>query len=155
MSNFFSYAGAAEPDSAPAQRAILAELSSDEWEKFIAYATRRRYPAGALVVEAGSTARLLCVIASGQVDVRSAGATKNAPRVQRGEGEVFGILSFLDGAPSGITASVTAAGPAELLMLSPEALLQLAAWQPRIAVALLRDLGAHVAARLRSLQPGD
>lgn len=155
MSNFFSYAGAAEPERAPAQRAILGELSSDEWEKFIGYASRRRYPAGAVVAEAGSTARLLCFIASGQVELRGAGAAKSATRTQRGEGEVFGILSFLDGAPSGVTASVAAAGPAELLMLSPEALLQLAAWQPRIAVALLRDLGAHVAARLRALQPGD
>lgn len=152
MSNFFSYAGAAEPEGTPAQRAILGELSSDDWEKFIGYAARRRYPAGAVVVEAGSTARLLCFIASGQVDLRRPGAPKTAPRVTRGEGEVFGILSFLDGAPSGSTASVGATGPAELLMLSPEALLQLAAWQPRIAVALLRDLGAHVAARLRGLQ---
>lgn len=155
MSDFFSYAGASEAEGAPVQRAILAELSSTDWEKFIGYAARRRYPAGAVVVEAGSTARLLCFIASGQVEVRSAGAAKSAPRTLRGEGEVFGILSFLDGAPSGITASVGAAAPAELLMLSPEALLQLAAWQPRIAVALLRDLGAHVAARLRRLQPGD
>lgn len=155
MSNFFSYAGAGEPESAPAQRAILGELSSEDWEKFIGYAARRRYPPGAVVVEAGSTARLLCFIASGQVEVRTVGAPKNAARVPRGEGEVFGILSFLDGAPSGITATVGTAGSAELLMLSPEALLQLAAWQPRIAVALLRDLGAHVAARLRALQPGD
>jgi CRP-like cAMP-binding protein len=155
MSNFFSYAGAAEPESAPPQRAILGELSSDDWEKFIGYAARRRYPAGAVVVQAGSTARLLCFVASGQVEVRSAGAPKKAAPLQRGEGEVFGVLSFLDGAPSDITATVGAAGPAELLMLSPEALLQLAAWQPRIAVALLRDLGAFVAARLRRLQPGD
>lgn len=155
MSNFFSYAGAAEPEGAPAQRALLAELSSDDWEKFIGYTARRRYPAGAVVVEAGSTARQLCFIASGQVELRTAGAPKNAARVQRGEGEVFGMLSFLDGAPSGVTASVGATGPAELLMLTPEALLQLAAWQPRIAVALLRDLGAHVASRLRRLQPGD
>jgi CRP-like cAMP-binding protein len=155
MSNFFSYAGPSEPEGAPAQRAILADLSSDDWEKFIGYAARRRYPAGAVVVEAGSTARQLCFIASGQVELRNAGGPKNAPRVLRGEGEVFGILGFLDGAPSGFTASVGTAGPAELLMLTPEALLQLAAWQPRIAVALLRDLGAHVAARLRRLQPGD
>ncbi len=155
MSNFFSYAGAGEPEAAPPQRAILGELSSEDWEKFIGYAARRRYPAGAVVVEAGSSARQLCLIASGQVELRSAGAPRNAPRVQRGEGEIFGILSFLDGAPNGVTASVASTGPAELLMLSPEALLQLAAWQPRIAVALLRDLGPHVAARLRRLQPGD
>lgn len=154
MSDFFSYSGA-EPERAAAQRAILGELSGDEWEKFIGYAARRRYPAGALVFEAGNTQRALCFIASGQVEIRIADAPKKAPKVLRGEGEVFGILSFLDAAPSGISASVTPAAPAELLMLSPEALQQLAAWQPRIAMALLRDLGAHVAGRLRRLQPGD
>lgn len=153
MSDFFSYGPAEAERSAP--RAILAELSGDDWEKFIGYAARRRYPAGAVVLEAGDRSRALCFIASGQVEVRSAGAAKNAKAALRGEGEVFGMLSFLDAAPSGISATVAAAGPAELLMLTPESLQQLAAWQPRIAMALLRDLGAHVAARLRHLQPGD
>ena len=155
MSNFFSYAGAEAEGPPPTQRAILGELSGDDWQKFIGYAARRRYPAGALVFEAGSATRQLCFVASGQVELRRPGAAKNAPPMKRGEGEVFGVLSFLDAAPSGVTATVGAAAPAELLMLSPDALLQLAAWQPRIAVALLRDLGAHVAARLRTLQPGD
>ncbi|MBA4176412.1 MAG: hypothetical protein C0505_07610 [Leptothrix sp. (in: Bacteria)] len=155
MSNFFSYAGATEPEPPAPQRAILGELSGEDWEKFIGHAARRRYPAGAVVFEAGHTARPLCFVASGLVELRAPGAPRQAPPVQRGEGEVFGVLSFLDGAPSAVTATVASAGPAELLMLSPEALLQLAAWQPRIAVALLRDLGAFVAARLRTLQPGD
>ena len=99
--------------------------------------------------------RALCFIASGQVEISTAGAPRKTPPLLRGEGEVFGMLSFLDGAPSGITASVSRTGPAELLLLTPESLQQLAAWQPRIAMALLRDLGAHVAARLRRLQPGD
>jgi CRP-like cAMP-binding protein len=75
--------------------------------------------------------------------------------VQRGEGEVFGLLSFLDGTPSEVTVRAGADTPVELLRVTPENLQQLAAWQPRIAVLLLRDLGAHVASRLRRLQPGD
>lgn len=153
MSDFFSYGQPPAERSAP--RAILAELSGDDWEKFIGYAARRRYPAGAVVLEVGNTGRALCFIASGQVEVRTAGAAKKAPALLRGEGEVFGVLSFLDAAPSDISATVAASGPAELLMLTPDTLQQLAAWQPRIAMALLRDLGAHVAARLRQLQPGD
>ena len=68
------------------------------------------------------------------------------------------MLSFLDAATSAISASsttVAVGGPAELLMLTPDRLQQLAAWQPRIAMALLRDLGVHVGARLRRLQPWD
>jgi CRP-like cAMP-binding protein len=156
MSDFFSYGSGAKNEAPPerpevAARAILGDLSSDEWEKFIGFAARRRYPAGAVIVSAGATEHALCFIASGQVDVRNPAGT----RTQRGEGEVFGLLSFLDGAPSQVTATVTAAAPAELLLLTPDALQQLAAWQPRIAMALLRDLGAHVAARLRRLQAGD
>lgn len=153
MSDFFSYGQPAAERSAP--RAILAELSGDEWVKFIAHAARRRYPAGAVVLETGDTQRALYFIASGQVELRSASTPKKAAPTLRGEGEVFGMLSFLDAAPSEINATVAAAAPAELLMLTPETLQQLAAWQPRIAMALLRDLGAHLAARLRHLQAGD
>ena len=157
MSDFFSYRGNAgeAPERRAAPRAILADLSGDEWEKFIGFTARRRYPAGAVIVAAGDTAGHLCFIASGSVELRRPGAPRKAAPTLRGEGEVFGILSFLDGAPSEVTATVGAAGPAELLMLAPDALAQLAAWQQRIAVALLRDLGAHVAGRLRRLQPGD
>lgn len=163
MDDFFSYAGAAEPPpatTAESPRAILAGLDSDDWEKFIGFAARRRYPPGAVIVDAGATGPGLGFIASGEVEVRDAGSadavrSAGAARTRRSEGEVFGMLSFLDGAPSSATISVGAAAPAELLLLSPAALAQLAAWQPRIAVALLRDLGADVAARLRRLQPAD
>ena len=159
MSDFFSYKPAAAPlppapsaaTGAASQPAILADLSGDEWEQFISFAARRRYPAGAVIVQAGDTDRALCFIASGRVDLRGPG-TESATR---GEGEVFGLLSFLDGAASAVTASVSAGAPADLLRLTPEALQQLAAWQPRIAMALLRDLSALVASRLRRLQPGD
>jgi CRP-like cAMP-binding protein len=153
MSDFFSYGAAPQPEAARAEapRAILGELDGDEWERFIGYTARRRYPAGAVIVAAGERERALGFIASGQVELRSEAGTLT----RRGEGEVFGLLSFLDAAPSAVAVSVAASGPAEVLLLSPEALQQLAAWQPRIAMALLRDLGAHVAARLRRLQAGD
>jgi CRP-like cAMP-binding protein len=153
VSDFFSYGGKPEAagERGEAPLAILADLSGDEWEKLIGFAARRSYPAGAVVVHAGAAARALCFIASGEVEIRGPGPVRDV----RGEGEVFGLLSFLDGAASEITATVTPAAAAELLLLTPEALQQLAAWQPRIALALLRDLGAHVATRLRRLQPGD
>lgn len=159
MSDFFSYKPVAAPAPAVASaaalaagpQAILADLSGDDWEQFISFTARRRYPAGAVIVQAGEADRALCFIASGRVHLRGPGTESAA----RGEGEVFGLLSFLDGAASAVTASVSASAPAELLRLTPEALQQLAAWQPRIAMALLRDLGALVASRLRHLQPGD
>ena len=137
---------------------LLADLGDEDWEKLIAYTAQRRYPAGAVIVRAGDRSPALFFVASGTVRVT---ARPSAPppdavapvALTRGEGEVFGLLSFLDGAPH--AADVTAASEVELLMLTPDGLTQLAAWQPRIAVALLRDLGAHVAARLRPLQAAD
>ena len=158
MSDFFKYqegparAGADVP--APASEpshAILAELGGEDWDHLIRFAARRRFAAGAVLVRAGESDRALHFVASGQLELQSPGA----PAAVRGEGEIFGALSFLDGAPSAVTASVGATASAELLRLTPDALQQLSAWQPRIALALMRDLGALVATRLRRLQPGD
>lgn len=148
-------APAREPASAEGNRAILAELSDEDWEKFIAFATRRRYPAGAVILEIGQAGGALGFVASGAVEVATAAAPgAAAPRPElREDGDVFGMLGFLDGAPA--TVSVRARGSTEVLLLTREGLLQLAAWQPRIAVALLRDLGAAVAMRLRRVQGGD
>lgn len=153
--DFFQYDGpapAAAPAMAPAPalpRRLLGELEDEDWTQLIGFTARRRYPAGATVLRAGDRGQALFFVAAGAVDV----ALPGAPPSRRGEGEVVGVLSFLDGAPH--AATVTAVGEVELLMLTPDALNQLAAWQPRIALALLRDLGAHVGARLRALQPGD
>jgi signal-transduction protein with cAMP-binding, CBS, and nucleotidyltransferase domain len=165
--DFFQYvpAPSASPAPAPALapardgseggRAILAELSDEDWEKFIGFAARRRYPAGAVIFDVGQAFGALGFIASGGVEVLPASAPgAAAPRAElREEGDVFGMLGFLDGAAA--TVRVRARGSTEVLLLTREALLQLAAWQPRIAVALLRDVGAAVAARLRRVQGGD
>jgi len=146
--DFFGYGGA-ERREAP--RTLLADLTGEEWEKFISFAARRSYPPGATVVETGSREAALVLIASGRLRVQA----PDAAAATRAEGEMVGLLSFLDGAPSDITVSVAGPDAAELLLLTPDALQRLAAWKPRIAIALLRDLGANVAARLRRLQPGD
>jgi CRP-like cAMP-binding protein len=154
MSDFFSYQTqplAAAASVADPPQAILAALSAEDWEHVIRFAARRRFPAGAILFKAMQIDRALHFIASGQVEVTGPGSA----RVVRGEGEVLGLMSFLDGAPSAVTATVSAAGPAELLRITPEALQQLMAWQPRVAMELMRDLGAYLAARLRRLQPAD
>ena len=154
MSDFFSYQAKAVASAASAgdlPRAILGTLAGEDWEHLIRFAARRRFAAGATLFRTTESDRALHIIASGEVEITGPGAA----RVVRGEGEVLGLLSFLDGAPSAVTATVTAAGPAELLRITPEALLQLSAWQPRVALELMRDLGAHVAARLRRHQAAD
>ncbi len=159
MSDFFSYQTPAEPPrgkAAPAAAAmppqwVLQDLSAEDWEHVLRFAARRRHAPGSTVVALGAREPALHLIASGQVRLEASGL---APMV-RGEGEAFGLLSFLDGAPSAVNAVVAGSAPAEVLRLTPETLQQLAAWQPRLAMALLRDVAALVAARLRSLQPAD
>ncbi len=159
MSDFFSYQTSAEPPrgKTPAAAApmppqwVLQELSPEDWEHVLRFAARRRHAAGSTVVALGAREPALHLIASGQVRLEAPGL---APML-RGEGEAFGLLSFLDGAPSAVNAVVAGSAPAEVLRLTPETLQQLAAWQPRLAMALLRDVAALVAARLRSLQPAD
>jgi CRP-like cAMP-binding protein len=153
--DFFQYDVPAPAPAPPAMlpaaapRRLLGELEDEDWAQLIGFTARRRYPGGATVLRAGERGPALFFVAAGAVEV----ALPGAPPTRRGEGEVVGVLSFLDGAPH--AATVTALGDVELLMLTPDALTQLAAWQPRIALALLRDLGAHVGARLRALQAAD
>lgn len=160
MSDFFSYQTPAEPPRGRAAAAsasalppqwVLQDLSAEDWEHVLRFAARRRHAAGSSVVALGAAEPTLHLIASGQVRLEAPGQ----PPQLRGEGEAFGLLSFLDGAPSAVAATVAGTGPAELLRLTPESLQQLAAWQPRLAMALLRDVAALVAARLRALQPAD
>ncbi len=155
MSDFFSYQeadprrGRAGPAAPP--QLVLQDLSGEEWEQVLRFAARRRYAAGAVVVALGAQEPALQLIASGRVRIEGPGL---APTL-RGEGEVFGTLSFLDGAASAVSATVEADGPAELLRLTPESLQQLAAWQPRLALQLLREVAALVAVRLRAAAPAD
>lgn len=145
--DFFSYADAA--GSGPrGGGAILAGLSDEDWDKLIAFTARRRYKDGAAVIRAHDTERAIFFIVAGAVRIfapQPKGADVEIARL--GEGAVFGIQSFLDGGAR--AASAGAVGPLEVLMLSLQQFDQLAAWQPRIAIALLRDIGANMAARLR------
>jgi CRP-like cAMP-binding protein len=151
MSNFFSYGGEPSDDTTPGT-AIAADLTGDEWDHLLRFAARRRFPPGAVLLKAGDSDRALSFVASGQVELRGPDRKR---AVLRGEGEAFGVLSLLDGAPSAVTVSVAGNVPAEVVRLTPEALQQLAAWQPLLALRLWQEMGAQVATRLRRLQPGD
>ena len=145
--DFFQYDEPGGPVQ-PAGRAILGGLTDEDWDKFIGFAARRRYAADAPLIKAMDTDRAIYFVVSGAVRILShqPGGVETELTVM-GEGDVFGIQSFLDAAPR--AASAVAVGDVEVLMVSSDMFAQLAAWQPRIAVALLTDIGANISLKLR------
>ena len=145
--DFFAYDDATTPGNPPV-RAILADLADEDWDRLISFAARRRYAADAVIIRAQDTDRAIYFIVAGTVRIiASEPAALDRTLQTLGEGDVFGLQSFLDGAPR--AASARADGPVDVLMLNTDMFEQLAAWQPRIAVTLLRDIGAHLSLRLR------
>jgi CRP/FNR family transcriptional regulator, cyclic AMP receptor protein len=145
---FFSYGDPAEEIAAP-DTAILGGLAEEDWDKLTPFTGRRQYPAGAEIIRAGGTDRDLYMVISGRVQVvlpRASGLLK-ADAEAFSEGAVFGVASFLDGRPR--AAGAVATCPVELLRLSPDNFEQLSAWHPRIAIVLIRELGALMSGRLR------
>lgn len=145
-SGFFDYPGQALREGAA--RSAFAGLHEEDWDVLLRYASRRRYEAGALIFQPGDDEPSVFFVISGTVRLsqpRPAGFTSRS--LNFGEGEVFGVLTFLDQAPRGMTAR--AETEVELIMLSRAMLDRLASWQPRIALALLHDLAGNVARRLR------
>jgi CRP-like cAMP-binding protein len=146
--NFFSYSHPADDVTAPGP-AILGTLAEEDWDKLTPFTGRRQYPAGAEIIRAGGTDRDLYVVISGKVQMMppQASGLRATEAETFGEGAVFGVASFLDGLPR--AAGAVATGPVEVLRLSPDNFEQLSAWHPRIAIVLIRELGAFLSARLR------
>lgn len=142
--DFFGYDGVEAPQPVDFNKNILKGLGEEDWDKVLSFGAHRRYPAGSAILKAGSREALLYFIVTGAVRLSASGLRTDEIL---GEGNVFGLQSFLDGEPSAIEA--LADGPVELLLLGPEAFDQMAAWHPRIAIQLLRDVGADLASRLR------
>jgi len=140
--NFFKYSATTE--AADRNKSILRNLSDGDWDKVLSFAALRSYPAGAVITAADDDQHALYFVVTGVVQATSG---HEAKPLSLAEGNVFGILPFLDGEPNGQT--TVAQGDAEIMVLTPQAFEQMASWYPRIAIMLLRDLGADVASRLR------
>lgn len=147
---FFSYD---HPDEdireAPAiaeARPVLREFSENDLDALYNFLAELRFEPGLNILAAGKKNDALHIIISGTVSVLDAqGKTVE----QLGEGEVFGIASFLDGQLQPLAA--TAATRVGIMVLRRAAFDQLAAWKPPLAMAILQDLGAYQSRRLRQL----
>ena len=130
---------------------ILCDLADSEWDVLISYMERKVYPARSRIVGAGQRDRALYLIVTGTVSVVVDTPKGPMQLAAIAEGSVFGEMSFFDGEPR--SASVVALDQVEVLCLRVEALEQLSAWHPRIALKLLLELGKVLSKRLRRTLP--
>lgn len=146
---FFSYENPEQdiveaPAPVVAARPVLREFSDADLDVLHNFLSELRFTTGAPLVTAGSAGDGLYIIISGLVSVR----LPDGKEIEKlGEGELFGIASFLDGEPN--PAAVTALGNVGVMVLRRDAFEQLAAWKPPLAVALLQDLAAFLSRRQR------
>lgn len=133
------------PDHAAktARRAFLSDLRDDEVATIVSYAQHRRFADGEMAVLQDGRDRSVFLIVSGTFEVRSGGRRRGVLKA----GDIFGELSFFDGAPR--SADVVATGVAEALMVTPATFDRLRLNEPRLAVLLLMDLGRVVTGHLR------
>jgi CRP-like cAMP-binding protein len=131
----------------PDDGVILRGLDESEWQAFLGFVERQRFPAGAQILRMGETDRTLYILQSGRVDVVIETRWKSKVITTIGSGSVLGELAFFDAAAR--LASVHATEDCELLALSHTAFSTLSARHPRIARELLFDLGRLLSARLR------
>ncbi len=152
---FFSYDDPGErltgDSPPPALRPALREFSEAQLDGLHNFVAELRFASGARVVSIGEHCATLFIIVSGCIritDDKAGNAERAAPLL--GEGEVFGISSFLDGEASAIGAE--ALEGSEVLALRRASFDELAAWQPALAIALLQDLATYTCQRLRQLK---
>lgn len=134
-SGFFQYPGTvALSDSTPG---FLEDRSEEDWALLLDHTDTRLHKAGQNVLTEGELDRALYLLVDGRLQAPSGTILPTS---------TFGEAAFLDGRPRAVT--VTATTDAEVLRLSHEAFLSVAARRPDLGRAVLEDLGRILAARL-------
>ena len=126
---------------------LFSALPAEARQRLAASARQQYYDAGERLVSEGETGDSLFVIARGAVMIsksgRAIGTTSVSLAVLR-EGEFFGEMSLLTGAPR--SATVSAEGPGEVFVLDRQALAPILEADPQIAEVLSKRLAERMAA---------
>ncbi len=127
--------------------ALLGEWTDDRVAQLAPHLKARDFAAGELLIEAGAQARSLYFLTAGRVNVSitvSSGVTRRVSTIDAGN--VFGELAIFG--QSRRTADVMAASDGKLLELGADAILELAAEEPKLHAALALAVGRSLADRL-------
>jgi CRP-like cAMP-binding protein len=131
---------------------IFSDLSRDAFLAVTAGMVLHRVGAGSVVLHERDTGTSFFVVASGSLAV-SKRDDRGEPVVlaHLGEGDFFGEMALLSGAPR--AASVTAEAPCELLELRAEDLREVVARHPHVATSLRRFYCQRILASAMALSP--
>jgi CRP-like cAMP-binding protein len=131
---------------------IFSDLSRDAFLAVTAGMVLHRVGAGSVVLHESDTGTSFFVVASGSLAV-SKRDDRGEPVVlaHLGEGDFFGEMALLSGAPR--AASVTAEAPCELLELRAEDLREVVARHPHVATSLRRFYCQRILASAMALSP--
>jgi CRP-like cAMP-binding protein len=134
---FFQYPG---DQALPAENppGFLEDRNDEDWTLLLEHTETRLFRAGQTVLTEGERDRALYLLVDGRLQ---------APSGPVAPVSTFGEVAFLDGRPRAVT--VTATTDAEVLRLGHEAFLALSARRPDLGRAVLSDVSAILAARLR------
>jgi CRP/FNR family cyclic AMP-dependent transcriptional regulator len=125
---------------------LLAARTEEDWDVLLDHTETRRLRPGDWLIRAGECDRALYVLSDGRLEAHVPGLPPRAIDAPATVGE----LAFLDGRPRSAGLRALTHGEAE--RLSYDAFEALAARHPRLARALLLDLGQIVVARLRAVE---
>jgi CRP-like cAMP-binding protein len=131
---------------------IFSDLTRDAFIALTEGMLLRRVLAGDAVVEEGERGASFYVVASGALTVTKRDERGDRVKLARlGEGEFFGEMAILSGAPR--RATVTAETDAELLELRAEVLLDLARRHPHLATSVQRFYRQRLLANAMAVSP--
>ncbi|MEA2421142.1 MAG: family transcriptional regulator, cyclic receptor protein [Thermoleophilaceae bacterium] len=145
-SSFFDYPageGGVRPDSF----VLLAQFTSDEWAKLLAFTETRRFEAGDDVIRAGDGERALYLITDGTLELLLPGREGASPLRTLDAPSVIGEMAFFDGRPRSMTVRAHTGGEAR--RLSRQAFEAFAVREPALSRALLLDLARILSLRVR------
>jgi len=130
---------------------LVKGMSPSEATALASVAEEKNYPKGTVILKEDSKSRDLFVICGGRVSIRLSLPTESGREeviYSMREGQIFGELSLVDGAPR--SATVRAEEDVITCLYSYEKLNALLDEQPRIGYILMRNLASIISARVRN-----
>jgi extracellular factor (EF) 3-hydroxypalmitic acid methyl ester biosynthesis protein len=119
-------------------------LTRQDWDLLFEKSTLAKHRKGSVILEKGAQHRALYVIKKGTVSVETAPGVEVA---RRGEGAVFGEMSFLDN--RGASASIVAQDSVDVHVLEEAQVTALLISVPGLATRFYQTLAVTLAYRLR------